>query len=266
MAASSQSHIQNFEHRKKDLVERHLRVSAELIEANDNFEVADRHIKEVGQELKSGQEQKQSDSERLGEIRTELEAQRLVMSEKEAVRLTLHEKLNQAQSRLHSIEEIADRYERSPEGVRAVMQKAAPKEGEADENVYGLVADLLDVPKELELPVEAALTRKLQAVVVNDSPTALGYARYLQQENEGRADFLRASKPHPTHVRPARTVQGVGNPAFGRGQESATVRRVGSLDFGAYPSRAGCGHRPGPLGRGHGPWRHFGHAQGKSVP
>ncbi|MBL90450.1 MAG: chromosome segregation protein SMC [Myxococcales bacterium] len=188
-AASAQSHIQNLEHRKKDLAERHLRISAELIEANDNFAETDEHIKTVTQELASGKNQKQTDSERLQEIRTELEAQRLVMSEKEAVRLTLHEKLNQAQSRLHSIEEIADRYERSPEGVRAVMQKALPKEAEADENVYGLVADLLDVPKDLELPVEAALTRKLQAVVVNDAQTALHYARYLQQENQGRADF-----------------------------------------------------------------------------
>ncbi len=188
-AASAQSHIQNFEDRKKDLLERHLKVSAEFLDAKNNFSETDQHITEVKQDLGTCKSQKEKDLRRLEEVRTELDSQRTIMSEKESVRLTLHEKLNQAESRLSSIQEIADRYERSPEGVRAVMTKALPKEGEADKNIFGLVADLLDVPKDLELPVEAALSRRLQAVVVNDAQTALDYARFLQQENHGRADF-----------------------------------------------------------------------------
>ena len=164
-------------------------IEAEFLDAKNNFSETDQHITEVKQDLGTCKSQKEKDLRRLEEVRTELDSQRIIMSEKESVRLTLHEKLNQAESRLSSIQEIADRYERSPEGVRAVMTKALPKEGEADDNIFGLVADLLDVPKDLELPVEAALSRRLQAVVVNDAQTALDYARYLQQENHGRADF-----------------------------------------------------------------------------
>ena len=71
------------------------------------------------------------------------------------------------------------------------MQAVFAAAGEARlGGVVGTVADLLDVPRELERAVEAALGEKLQWVVMETFETAKAALGYLGRNGGGQATFL----------------------------------------------------------------------------
>ena len=94
--------------------------------------------------------------------------------------------LEKKKSRLHSLEEIHARYEQSPEAVRALLQRGGPLEGRGR-----LLVDLFEAGSDLELPIEAALGSRLQAVVVDDVDIAMSAADYLRDgKAKGRVEVL----------------------------------------------------------------------------
>jgi chromosome segregation protein len=72
-------------------------------------------------------------------------------------------------------------------GVQAVFSAA---EASRLRGVVGTVADLLDVPRDLERAVEAALGERLQWVVVETFEVAKQAIRYLGADGRGQATFL----------------------------------------------------------------------------
>ena len=72
------------------------------------------------------------------------------------------------------------------EGVRSVLQAGADRLG----GVVGAVAELIDVPRELETAIEVALGGQLQNVVVETWSDAQAAIAYLKRTRGGRATFL----------------------------------------------------------------------------
>lgn len=90
-------------------------------------------------------------------------------------------------SRLSTLKEMADAHEGFFDGVRAVMagRKAGMLHGD-----YAVVADVISVPKGLEVAIEVALGSSVQDIIsdtVEDSKEAI---RFLKENRAGRATFL----------------------------------------------------------------------------
>ena len=114
-----------------------------------------------------------------------LESARAARSAAEARRRDLLRQLDALSSQLASLvgEQQASLYG----GVRAVV--AAAKDGRLS-GVVGTVAELLQVPTEYEVAVEAALGGRLQEVVMSTWGDAEHAIAMLKQSGSGRATFL----------------------------------------------------------------------------
>jgi chromosome segregation protein len=101
----------------------------------------------------------------------------------ESSRLTLAAR----RSSLAALEELEAQRAGYAQGVQAVFAAA----GDAHlRGVVGTVADLLDVPRELERAVEAALGERLQWVVMETFEAAKAALGYLGRSGGGQATFL----------------------------------------------------------------------------
>ncbi len=93
--------------------------------------------------------------------------------------------LREAQSRLKMLEQMRRDYEGYQNSVREVLRRFSGKEG-----LYGVVADILGVPKEIERALEMALGGAMQNIVCQREEDAKEMIDYLRAGRMGRATFL----------------------------------------------------------------------------
>lgn len=112
---------------------------------------------------------------------------------------TLREEAHRRRSRLESLREISARYESFQRGVRAIMQRCAEpgqdtvgdaKPWTLGGSVRGLVADIVQPPRELETAVEAVLGDRLGNIVVESHEVGVEAISYLKEKSEGRSSFI----------------------------------------------------------------------------
>jgi chromosome segregation protein len=121
------------------------------------------------------------DETQLGSLRTDLARGELELE-------TLREEAHRRRSRLASLSEIQDRYERFQKGVRAIMQEH--QEGRGAAGIKGVVADIVRPPPELEVAVEAVLGERLGNVIVESHEAGVEAIQFLKQKSEGRSSFI----------------------------------------------------------------------------
>jgi chromosome segregation protein len=100
--------------------------------------------------------------------------------------------LNVVASRLYGLENLHASFEGFEEGVKNVMlwqkkQKEVHADGSVSEFVP--VADVVEVPPEYEMAMEAALGNGLQMLISDSSNQALQAVDYLKTEGSGRSSF-----------------------------------------------------------------------------
>lgn len=101
---------------------------------------------------------------------------------------SLRDELSERRSRLESLQEIARHFEGYSDGVRSLMQ---PESGTtAVPGIRALITDVLDVPPELEVAVEAALGERLQYVVVDAQQVGVTAIAHLRSIAGGRSGFV----------------------------------------------------------------------------
>ncbi len=105
----------------------------------------------------------------------------------EAKVLSLKEEAGGCKSRLQSLQEIANKYEGYGAGVRAVMTREGDRKAHG---IFGLVADVLEAPTELETVLEAVLGERLQFVIVESQKHGLEAVEFLRAQADGRASFI----------------------------------------------------------------------------
>jgi chromosome segregation protein len=101
---------------------------------------------------------------------------------------TLREEAHRRRSRLASLTEIQDRYERFQKGVRAIMQEHRAAGGGG--GIKGVVADIVQPPPELETAVEAVLGERLGNVIVDSHEAGVEAIQFLKRSREGRSSFI----------------------------------------------------------------------------
>ena len=90
-----------------------------------------------------------------------------------------------ASTKLESLRNMAERYDGYGNSIRRVMECRDRVRG-----IHGVVADLIDVPKEYEVAIETALGGSLQNVVTDSEQTAKYLIEHLKRNKFGRATFL----------------------------------------------------------------------------
>ena len=95
-------------------------------------------------------------------------------------------------SRLASLRELQESYAWCSDGTKSIMQakKVASPEMLPGETCLGLVADVLDVPREYETAVESVLGEKLQYMVVRSQRDGMLAIDYLKSSSSGRGTFV----------------------------------------------------------------------------
>jgi chromosome segregation protein len=191
--ARADAMLAGFDKRREDTRARLARIEAEreqLMEQSSNAQ-------QEAQELRARLEGLESSQDAIGQAKDELESElkRLredIVHSDESVE-KLRSELAQKRSRLHSLEEIQQRFEGVGAGVRAIMTQYGREHGA--NKVQGLVADRFECPPELTKALAAALGERLQYVVVDDLTTGVDAVRYLTEGKRGRATLI-PSVPH----------------------------------------------------------------------
>jgi len=91
-------------------------------------------------------------------------------------------------SRLTSLKDLQERHEWCGEGTRHILEAA--RDRVLAGNIRGLVADYIEVPKQYETAVEAALDEKLQYIIVENQKDGREAIDYLKNHSFGRGSFV----------------------------------------------------------------------------
>ncbi len=148
-----------------------------LAESRATIEAA---FKQAGAELAEFQAQR---SRLEGELAAREALRQRSQSDLDTLRLSLAAR----QSSLESLERLEREREGYGAGVRAIFKEGGAS---AIPGVLGTVADLLEVPSELETAVEAVLSDRLQWVVVERFADAKAGIGHLASSGSGSATFL----------------------------------------------------------------------------
>ena len=141
---------------------------AEAREELDSFQQAERELTEAEQKI---DQENQDAAQKIARIQQAISD---VNGQKQA-----------AASRLRVLREMERDYAGYQQAVKQVLLHARGHQG-----VRGVVASLMQVPKELERAVEAVLGGALQNVVTSDEYVARDMIAYLRSNKLGRATFL----------------------------------------------------------------------------
>ncbi|MBY0315501.1 MAG: chromosome segregation protein SMC [Bdellovibrionales bacterium] len=108
------------------------------------------------------------------------------------------DRLNEVTSRLYGLEDLQNNFEGFQDGVKSVMlwqrQRLEPMtdaEREAQQS-YVPISEIVEVPKEYELAMEAALGPRLQMILSSNTNSAVDAVSYLKDNKNGRSSFYSA--------------------------------------------------------------------------
>jgi chromosome segregation protein len=104
--------------------------------------------------------------------------------------------LNEVTSRLYGLENLANNFEGFEAGVKSVMfwqrqrLDQVPETQRAEAQQFHPVAEVVEVPAEFELAMEAALGPRLQMLLSDNPDSALSAVSYLKEQKSGRSSFV----------------------------------------------------------------------------
>ncbi|MCB0393741.1 MAG: chromosome segregation protein SMC [Bdellovibrionales bacterium] len=125
------------------------------------------------------------------------------------------DKLNEVVSRLYGLENLHSNFEGFQAGVKSVMlwrrQQVETAQGTSEEMVAQMLpmADVVEVSKDYELAMEAALGNRLQLILSNNQDDVLKAVDYLKESKAGRSSFFSGDRRGGESVGQAPTGEGV---------------------------------------------------------
>jgi len=148
-------------------------------------------LQEAGGFVAEAKANKEKTAAELTELRRAL--QQALLREKELAGKLEEVKLSmgQASARQRVIQEMEAAHEGYNYGVRFLMKSGIP-------GIHGVVGELIDVPKGLEVAVETALGAGVQNIVCRDDATAQAGVKALKEHKAGRLTFLPLSSIRPS--------------------------------------------------------------------
>ncbi len=188
--AGAEATLKGFEQRAEDM--RHRREALEDEDGRLTIELEDltAHRGQITERLEELVQAKQDAAERrdsLSEELRELREQAVGLDREVDQHKT---ELSQKRNRLRALEELHSRHEGVGQGPRMLLAKNDPA-------LLGLVADRFEAPAELTHAFAAALSEKLQWIVVSDVSRGAELLAELARSGKGRAGIVAR---HPRYV------------------------------------------------------------------
>jgi chromosome segregation protein len=181
--AAAEATVRGFEHRADDMSNRREnlededgRLTVELEDVEARRSGLSEHLGELAQRKTDAAERRESLSAELKELREHAVQQDREVDHKKS-------ELSQKRNRLRALEELHARLEGVGQGPRALVNTKDPA-------ILGLVADRFEAPAELTHAFAAALSDKLQWVVVDDLERGVELLGELARTNKGRAAIV----------------------------------------------------------------------------
>lgn len=118
------------------------------------------------------------------------------VAEKKTQTEEFKEQLNEVAGKLYGLEDLQSNFEGFEEGVKQVMlwQKVKSEQLHVDGTVstfFQPVSEVVEVPAEYEMAMEAALGTRLQMLLASDESVALEAVDHLKEQKSGRSSFIR---------------------------------------------------------------------------
>lgn len=187
--SSLKENIQTQEERVDDIKS----VETELLEKKSEFDSRRNKISMSFEKERQMQLDLAQDAESILQNKQVLQKQ---IAEKRAEVDEFKDSLNQVASRLYGLENLAQNFEGFQEGVKQIMfwQKekleTLPEGQRENSQEFRPMAEVLEVPSQYELAMEAALGPRLQMLLSQDSSKALNAVDYLKEKKAGRSSFI----------------------------------------------------------------------------
>ena len=197
-SARFKNHHENARKRLEGLAERLERHGREGIQLAERLELARRRADALDRDTGAGQQEQEAVRVDLGRLRRQEEELRARLPELEKVWQARRDELNRSTSRLHSLRELEAQFAGYGQGVQRLMK--AP---EVNSGFSGLLADILDIPRELEAAVEAVVAERLQCVLCADDASAIAALEFLKTGKGGRAGLALPLEYEPPSSAPA---------------------------------------------------------------
>ncbi len=102
----------------------------------------------------------------------------------------VREQIGTLRARLQSLNELQENLEGFSDGVRALLMAGEDQAAHAVPGIRGLIADMIETTSRYELAVEAALDRRLQAIIIETPDIALRAIEHLRNGKSGRVAFI----------------------------------------------------------------------------
>jgi chromosome segregation protein len=171
---------------------------AEIRENNQNLELLMNRLGILKSEISAHEEHKRVLKQREISAISEHESAKVTLADIEKSIEGLKEKIGIKSSRLVSLKDLKKNHEWCNEGTRSILQAKSKPDFPRGE-FFGMVADHIDVPREYEVAVEAALGEKLQYIIVKSQKEGIKAIDYLKNSLSGRSSFI------PLEMRSAKT-------------------------------------------------------------
>lgn len=190
---------------------------ADLTERQDNEQLVLNELREKQVEFESRRKKVFNELDKERQMQLDLandvdsfEANKKILMDSAAVKKQEVEEfkdaLNEVASRLYGLENLQNNFEGFQEGVKQVMlwQKTRTQEMMADGSVvthFQPVSEVVEVPAEYEVAMEAALGSRLQMLLASDANVAIDAVSHLKEQKSGRSSFLSAQENGVSHLR-----------------------------------------------------------------
>ncbi|MGI5851313.1 MAG: chromosome segregation protein SMC [Caldicoprobacterales bacterium] len=184
---------------KGNLEEQRLQTSIRMEELNENrtalkqrITANTKHFEKLLDEEKSKKHEKFTLEQRIASLEQEL----ATLGDKLQLQ---RQQLEGYKSKLKLLVDMAKTYDGFQKTVRNILV-ACQNDSMLGKKVCGVVAELIDVPKQYEVAIETALGASLQHIVTYDEQDAKYMIEFLRKKNWGRATFLPISSIKPRQL------------------------------------------------------------------
>ncbi len=165
------------------------RLQREIEEVNGRLENLSKAFEKRSLAREAGLERLREIEAAIGRQNTNLEGLEERRDAVEAELKSADKELNMCQSRLASLQAMAENFEGYKIGVRTIM-KAQDLTARQQGRIIGLVADIIQVDPKYEPAVEAVLADKLEYVIVESQEDGRQAIDYLKEKERGRGSFV----------------------------------------------------------------------------
>ncbi|AOT72942.1 chromosome segregation protein SMC [Geosporobacter ferrireducens] len=188
-SANKKSEMNSLISLRSNLSKRCQQLSIEIEEIKEKQQNTAVNIEKILGNLGAKTQQLESSKRALAELRIDLgKAKQLAVEMKKKCEYA-KQKMQEKQTKKNLLEEMQKDYEGFNKSVKNTLQETK-KNAELGKNIYGVVAELIEVPKELEVAIEVALGSSLQNIVCQRAEDANRVIGHLKKNNLGRVTFL----------------------------------------------------------------------------